>query len=449
MGKKRNKKKKTITKGEFVFNIISITILLALCLYFGGRSIYYYSKQNIVKESMTLADKVISNNKITTEKDGFHQEKDGYSFKGNVLNNYVKFSNRLFRIMNIYNDNSIKLVSDNNNGILIWGDDSSYKNSNLYHWLNKTSLTNSKIYYDTISNINLLEKTTYKESQLLKSKVKDTKKESSDFVTTLTISDYINANGKDSYLNNGKYFWLIGYDKDSANLYVDDTGSVESGTNYESYGIRPVITLKNSVKVISGTGTKEDPYIVDMENSNNYIDQYVKLDNDIWKVYSDTNNILKLSLNGYINVNNNEYTSIYSKTTSEFDLKNRYNIAYYLNKNYYNTLSYKNILLESNYPTGEISNDTGINMENIYKEITTTKIGLLSIFDYNTNQDLTDYYYLNKTSSVGSMVYVNNNIGIIDEEKATEAKHIVPTISIDKTIIKNGQGTLDNPYTLE
>ena len=110
MSKKNGKKKKLIGKKEFIFTFISIILLISLAIYYGARSLYYYSKQNIVKESMTLADKVISNNKITTEKDGFHQEKDGYYFKGNVLNNYVKFSNRLFRIMNIYNDNSIKLV---------------------------------------------------------------------------------------------------------------------------------------------------------------------------------------------------------------------------------------------------------------------------------------------------------------------------------------------------
>lgn len=448
MSKKRNKKK-PITKFEFIFNIISIITLLSIFLYFGGRSIYYYSKQNTVKESASLADKIISNNQVTNEKDGFHQEKNGYYFKGNVSNNYVKFSNRIFRIMNVYNDNSVKLVSDDNNGILIWGDESSYKTSNLYNWLNKTASPNSGIYYNTISNTNLLTKTSYKENQLLKSKIKETNKEEKDYVTTLTISDYINANGKDSYLNNGKYFWLIGYDKDKSNLYVDDTGSVESGASYESYGIRPVISLKENVKITSGVGTKEDPYVIDMENSNNYIDQYVKLGNDIWKIYSDTNDILKLSLNGYINVNNQEYTAIYSQTTSEFNLTNRYNIAYYLNRNYYNTLSYKDILLDNNYPTGEISNETGFNMENIYKETTTSKVGLLSIFDYNTNRDLTDYYYLNKTSSIGSMIYVNNNVGIIDEEKSTEKKHIVPTISIDKKLIKQGEGTLENPYTLE
>ena len=37
----------------------------------------------------------------------------------------------------------------------------------------------------------------------------------------------------------------------------------------------------------------------------------------------------------------------------------------------------------------------------------------------------------------------------LEEEKVTEPKHIVPTISISKTLIKNGVGTIDNPYVVE
>jgi len=449
MSKRKYKKSKSTNKKELVFNITSIIILISICLYFGGRCIYYYSKQNTVKESETLADKIISNNQITKTKDGFHKEEDGYSFKGNVENNYVKFSNRIFRIMRVYDDNSIKIVSDTNDGILIWGDESSYKASNLNTWLDKNESVTSGIYYDTIPNSSLLKKTSYTEDILEKSKVKTSKNKTSSYITTLTISDYINSNGKNSYLNNGQYFWLIGNDSEGSNLYVDTAGSVEVSNSYESYGVRAVLTLKKDIKIVTGLGTKEDPYVVDMENNNNYINQYVRLGNDIWQVYSDKDNILKLSLNGYITINNQEYLSIYSNATSEYNPTNRYNIAYYLNKTYYNSLSYKNIILDTTYQIGEISNDTGFKMDNIYTESITCKVGLLNIFDYNKNTNISNYYYLNKTSSVGSMVYVNNNLGFLEEEKVTEQKHIVPTISIDKTLIKNGAGTIDNPYTVE
>lgn len=449
MGKRKTKKSKCISKKEFIFNLISIIILISICLYFGIRSIYYYTEQNTVKTSEILADKIISNNQITKTTDGFHKEEDGYSFKGNVTNNYIKFSNRIYRIMKVYDDNSVKIVSDTNDGILIWGDDSSYKNSNLNIWLDKTELSTSGIYYDTISNSSLLTKTSYTEDILKKSKVTTSKEKISSYITTLTISDYVNSNGKNSYLNNGQYFWLIGNDNEGSNLYVDSTGSVETSNSYESYGVRAVLTLKKDIKTTTGVGTIEDPYVVDMENNNNYIDQYIRLGNDIWQVYSDKDNILKLALNGYININNQEYLSKYSNTTSEYDPTNKYNVAYYLNKTYYNSLSYKDIVLDTSYQIGEISNDTGFKIDNIYTESITCKVGLLNIFDYNKNINISNYYYLNKTSSVGSMVYVNNNLGYLEEEKVTEEKHIVPTISISKTLIKNGTGIIDDPYTVE
>lgn len=449
MGKRKTKKSKCISKKEFIFNLISIIILISICLYFGIRSIYYYTEQNTVKTSEILADKIISNNQITKATDGFHKEEDGYSFKGNVTNNYIKFSNRIYRIMKVYDDNSVKIVSDTNDGILIWGDDSSYKNSNLNIWLDKTELSTSGIYYDTISNSSLLTKTSYTEDILKKSKVTTSKEKISSYITTLTISDYVNSNGKNSYLNNGQYFWLIGNDNEGSNLYVDSTGSVETSNSYESYGVRAVLTLKKDIKTTTGVGTIEDPYVVDMENNNNYIDQYIRLGNDIWQVYSDKDNILKLALNGYININNQEYLSKYSNTTSEYNPTNKYNVAYYLNKTYYNSLSYKDIVLDTSYQIGEISNDTGFKIDNIYTESITCKVGLLNIFDYNKNINISNYYYLNKTSSVGSMVYVNNNLGYLEEEKVTEEKHIVPTISISKTLIKNGTGIIDDPYTVE
>lgn len=449
MSRKKDKRKKLISRKEFIFNFISLIILIIICLYFGGRSIYYYSRQNNTMVSSNLADKIVSNNKIVNSGDGFYQEKNGYIFKGKVSNNYVKFSNRLFRIMEVSNDNVVKIVSDTNQSTLIWGDDSSYENSNLNNWLNKTDMVNSGIYFDTISNSSLLSKTSYKDNILLKSGIKETKDKYSNYVTSLTINDYIDAKGKDSYLNNGKYFWLIGHNSDNSNLFVDSTGSVEEATSYESYGVRTVISMKKDVSITGGVGSIDDPYVIDMKGNNNYVDQYVKLGNDVWKVYGDKDNKLKLVLNGYIMQNGTEYMQIYSKTTSLFELNNRYNIGYYLNKVYYNSLSYKDLLLDNDYYVGEISNETGLSIQNIYTDVVTAKVGLLNIFDYNTNLDLTDYYYLNKTSSVGSMIYVGNKDGLLDEDVVSEVKHIVPTICIDKSILKNGDGSLNNPYVME
>ena len=46
---KKNSKKvtKSIGKKEFIFNLVSLVVVLGIALYYGGRSLYYYSLQKV------------------------------------------------------------------------------------------------------------------------------------------------------------------------------------------------------------------------------------------------------------------------------------------------------------------------------------------------------------------------------------------------------------------
>ena len=149
--KKKQKKRHLFGKKEFLFNFFSLLAMIVIALYFGGRSFYYYSKQSMNKkiEAQTLNGLIIQNNPLS-EADGLHQDKEGYFFKGNVSNNYVSFANRMFRI---------------------------------------------------IPSIDkFLVKTTYTEDILKDDQVVTSKKKYQDFVTTLSIDDYILANGKRAWI---------------------------------------------------------------------------------------------------------------------------------------------------------------------------------------------------------------------------------------------------------
>ena len=171
---KKNSKKvtKSIGKKEFIFNLVSLVVVLGIALYYGGRSLYYYSLQNAKTEAKTLGGLVLANNKIVNDGDGFHQSGDGYFFKGNVENNYVWFANRMFRILEINKDESVKLVSENYAATFMWGEQSDYKESNVRLWLTKTKDNNTGIYYNTIpSQKSFLIKTPYTEDKLDNDKV--------------------------------------------------------------------------------------------------------------------------------------------------------------------------------------------------------------------------------------------------------------------------------------
>jgi hypothetical protein len=483
---KRTKKKHVMGPIEFLFNFVSLVFMLGVAIYFGGRSLYYYSKQNvkIKEEAMTINGLVVQNNDIAKEgTDGLHQDADGYYFKGNVTNNYVMFENRMYRIVRVNSDDTVKLISENFSASFMWGESSNYKNSNVQTWLTKTEDEHSGVFYNTINNAEKsLVKTTYEESILKDGKIisleefnnqneeeskeetteedkeekKSTKKKTEkekeekkekDYVTILTVKDYTLANGKSSYLNNGKMFYLLGLNDESENLYVEEDGSIQSTDSLSGYGIRPVITLKKNTEVVGGSGTKEDPYVVKSKDKN-YVNSYVKLGDDTWKVSSIDGENLRLYLNGYINENGGEVTHNYSSYNSIYEINDRTNVGNYLNYSYLGSLPYQGSLVDCNFYIGEISDDAGYGLGNIYSNVVGAKVGLLNIFD-NTDSDLSDYFHINTTSQVGSMQYNRYSNGLLEEADVRDVKHIVPVVCINKNSIKSGEGTTDNPYKVE
>ncbi len=440
--RKQKRKVKPISRAEFIFNVVSLVTVIVVGIYFGVRSFYYYNVENfrVVEQNQTLNGIIINNNKVTVENDGFHHDTEGYYFKGNVNNNYVKFANRIFRVLRINENGEIKVVSDSTVGTFMWGE-GSYNDSNLKTWLS----TDQKlgVYYKTIPNPRkFLVKTNYSEDRLNGSKVISNKKINKDFLTTLTIADYSNVNGKNSFLNNGHAFWLLGTDNAANNLYVDNDGSVLSTLGSESFGVRVVFTFKKDILISSGNGTLEDPYVINQGSDINYVDSFVKLGDDVWKVSYDDGNILKMYLTRLLSDVFVSYGS-----SSLFNYNDRGSIANYLNYSYFDSLPYKDLIFVNDYYTGEVSEEFSYKYENIYSDKINCKVALLNMFDYYSG-DLDNFFLMNTTSSVGRMVYVYRNMGMLEEVKIDEEKFIVPVISIKKEILKKGNGTFDDPYTL-
>ena len=455
MEKNKKKKKKQKYKfgiKEFLFNFFSLVLMIGVGTYFGYRSLYYYSRQNqtIQEEAQTLNGMILQNVPISKEEDGLHRDSLGYYFKGNVNNNYVLFTNQLFRIIRIYEDNTVQLIREDYVSIFPWGDTSNYENSNVHHWLDKTEWELSGIYYETLHNVQkFFTPTTYQIDVLSDDKIISSEEKQSGYISILTVTDYVLAQGKNSYLNNGETFFLLGENEEGKNLYVDTDGSIQSCDSVEGYGIRPVLTLKENTVIIGGDGTKDNPYVISQGEDTNYISSYVKLGNDLWKVFYQNNNILKLSYEGYASINGVECLRSYSQTNSIYDIMSRENIGYYLNSTYLSSLPYQDILLPFDSYIGEISDDKGYQYSNVFNNTVSSKVSLLNIFDPMFNIQLEDYFRVNTTSEVGSMAYNTSSTGFLLESDVREEKHIVPVISIDIGVLKNGSGTMDNPYVVE
>ena len=309
---------------EFSFNFISLVAVICVGLYFGGRSFYYYSLQNqkTRETAMTLNGLILANNKLVKdETEGLHQVEDGYYFKGNITNNYVWFANRMFRIMRLNNDDTVKLITEDNVASFMWGEDPKYENSNVRVWLTDVEKNKlSGVYYHTIpAQKRFLAKTKYTIDKMEESKIEKGDIELEDHVVSVSIGDYIEAGGKSSYLNNGKLYFLLGYNSMDENLYVEEDGSIMSCDSMDGYGIRGVITLNKNIPISQGDGTKDNPYVVDHGSDTTYVDSYVKLGEDTWKVFEEKDGVLKMYLNGYITVNGTEVVRNYSSKTTRFN----------------------------------------------------------------------------------------------------------------------------------
>lgn len=451
--KKKSKKKKTHIFGpiEFSFNFLSLVIAISVALYFGGRSFYYYSVQNQAKKEVgiTLNGQVLEDNKLIKEGDGLHKDEKGYFFKGKVENNYVWFANRMFRVMRINDDGSVKLVSDDFVSSFMWGRDNAYATSNVRNWLTKTDEELSGFYYDTIPNPGrFVLKSKYTLDILTDTKVIPGDIEVEDYIMSLSLEDYINAGGKSSYLNNGKLFFLLGYNEDMENLYVEEDGSIVGCAYYDGYGIRATFTMNRNIPISQGDGTKKNPYTIDQGQDTNHVDSYVKLGNDVWKVFDERNGKLKMHLNGYIMKDGVEVVRSYSDYDTKLNYADSNNIGSYLLA-YYNGLSYKKYLVDNYYPFGKLNDEVGYTLANAYSSTYTGAIGLLNIFDYVSNNELSDFFRANVGNEKSTTQYSVLSSGLLEEADITDSKHIVPVVSIDAKSIKSGSGRIDNPYVVE
>lgn len=451
--KKTKKKQKHIfTIHEFLFDFISLVLVIGIVVYFGYRSLYFYSKQNQkkVQDAETLNGIVLQNNPVVSSGDGIYQDSNEYFFRGNVKNNYVLLGSNLFRIIRITSDQSVRIVSDDYVASFPWGDEASYQESNVHLWLEKGKEERSGIYYSMIPNISEhFQKTSYTEDILADNQIVNGKEKYSDYVGLLTIMDYITANGKNSFLNTGDLFYLLGYTNNQENLYVEEDGSVKSCDSLNGFGIRPVLTLKANTTISSGDGTESNPYRLAFDEDNQISGRYVKLGNDMWRVYAQDGDVLRLHLNGFIQENGNNVLLPYSSTNSVFSVSDKKNIGYYLNTTYLNQLNYGTMLLDCPSYIGEISDDQGYNYLNIYQNVVHSKVTLLNVFDPIVSSELANYYYVNTTSLVGSMEYDRFSSGLLKESDVRDEKPVVPVVCIAKDGIKKGKGTILNPYIVE
>ncbi|HPE14988.1 MAG TPA: hypothetical protein PLT65_04055 [Bacilli bacterium] len=448
--------KKRKIKKQLIFNIINTLIILFFVCFYVGRLLYYYleaEKKKNTNVDIALVDKLLDNISMIDVNNGLIDNEDGtYTYKGDSKYNYVKYSGRLFRVISIDEDKNMAMISETGETILMPGVEE-YQNSYMNDWLNENDdKANTGIYFNTLNTpyeyledttscldkVNTIEKITCEETKSYK-------------VTLLSLSDYKRAGGADSYLSNGEDFFLVTQNDTNHYWYVASDGGLSLGKLMnETHGIRSVITLMSSTIIYGGSGSESDPFIIEKTKVDTLTDasikDYVTFSNYKWQIIGKTEDKVKLVMDGYITEDKKEIATKYG-TSNNFSTKAG-NIGHYLNNDFYNSLSNKELIVESTFYYGKYSKYANFNYQDIYSNSVNCYVGLLNIGDLYINK-YKNTFLMTRPYGDTDIIYVINDNNLFFTDYVTNEHSIRPVIYLGNINIASGNGTENSPYTLE
>lgn len=245
-----------------------------------------------------LYERIIKDNPPVTSGYGLYSKNGSYSFRGEVVNNYVKLDGRIWRVVKIASDNSVELVLERSvNYTSSWDDRynqtvssefgiNDYENSRVKEFLDKSYLVENIHDSELLVSLDVKEHLTSFDlcvgkrdltTESVDNRIECSKQFKGQKVGLLTLSDYLNASTDSNckgpstkscknynYLVNKANFWLMtGSSSDTYSVFmVRNNGDVDLKKAYSVFSVRPVIRLDNRTIYESGTGIPEDPYII-------------------------------------------------------------------------------------------------------------------------------------------------------------------------------------------
>ena len=427
-----------------IFNAVSIVFLSVCFLFYGIRFLTLYIKS---ARKMTIEANTVGNKLKKENKDILKNIEGTYYFVGDVKTNYVSYSGILWRAIKIEENNTVTLVSDNAITVLAPFDTTDYNKSYITTWLNKGESENSGVFESKLTNYSNYLKNGIVCADKIDA-VSNTKCQNTieKYVfNTLTATDYVNTGAAEGFINNNENFYLSDLSNDDFIWYVNEEGKVGKNKGNDIYGVKIVIKLRETVNLVGGEGTKENPYTFD--SNKNYFGSYVKLGNDIWRVIDVKDNKLKLSYSKYISNGDNDVTYKFSSKSAYFDDTVYGSAAYYMNNDFLNSLSYKDKILESDYSYGYYGTTNNFDYSESITKTLKTKVGFISIGDIILNHDLTDYFIMNSSSIKNTFIYTYQNDNNLVSKSINSTAKLVPAITISADNL-TGEGTEKSPYSL-
>lgn len=438
---------------------LNVLVLLLIVAFYGTRMIKYYLKENGKSNNkdntVLLADTVLKKQSYVDLTKGliFDEEKNEYRYLGDVDDNYLEYSGIVYRIIGIDKDNNIKVISDKSVTMMYSGLEKGYDKSYVNKWLNyDKDVTGSGVYENNIKeSVNFLASTYYCEDIIDDIKNITCDKNSTNYkISLLSLYDYYKAGGKSSFLNNGETFYLGTLNKDNHNYYITSDGEVSiNEISTRTYAVRPVITISSNSVLLSGKGTKDDPYKILEINPSTLeeatINTYVSFSNQVFKVIDNSTDATKVALNGVIKENDTDVVKSFGGKNNKYS-NSKNTVGYYLNNTYLKTLDSKNII-KSDWYIGALSLDN-LDYTNEKNTKINLSVGMLSLGDMFVG-DINNVFTLSRGIESDQIINVINEDGNFYGDFITSKYNVRPSLYLNNELkITGGNGTFDAPYEL-
>ena len=376
-------------------------------------------------------------------------------YTGEVENNYIRFSGNLFRIVSVENGN-VKIVAAE--------DVSNVNYSGLDQWL--------EYYYDHLadSSKEYIVKTKYCNDKVTDTTTKKcssyTKEKDVYILSVEDVNNSVDTNAGESYLYSSTIVWLANTktDKESwatRSVFFGTSDKYSSFSKNYNLGIRPVITIKGSNLITSGTGTENDPYQIDDmktgkpdENLNTrYSGEYIEYSNMLWRIVEvEKSGAIKVISNSNVPIAGEKRISYDSSITNRiYNPNQKGNVGYVINQKVADTID------EKYFDKTEIEVPIYKKLAKYNKETTTKKYKVKfhapDMYDLYTaqNNSLLSGYWLLNSSQNQDVVYMISPIGAVYNtgvpDSNTAGIRGIGYLNKNCKIV-SGKGTEERPYKI-
>lgn len=418
--------------------------------------------ETTVTRNVQVVDKLYSFVKRNTDESNY--------YKGPEVNNYVQFSGMMWQIINVNEDNSVKIILANASSNVMLGTAEKFTDTNVYRWLNDyfyPHLQNSRKYIVEDA------KWCSNEGMYTIEDITETcnGEEFQGPIGLLNVSDIAKSNvNRYNYLKGKQYYWLL--DRVNADIgTIIYTGEYDGFSNYSSgyfAGVRPVINLNTDVYILNGNGTVDNPYKL---NDYNYAKENTQikdcLDGEYFSysgylfrktgVDKEGNVRMIMASNLKDPVSLKQYTVEYDKSIQirKFDIKEKGNVGHTLNEDLILKLSDKYIV-KHEFEIPEIDDEKYYDQwkkekVNAYLAYPTT-YELFSNYNVLAADSIEYNFLMMDYSSNNRITFVNTGNSMaftMDPDILGEnAVKVVLYLKGDKKI-SSGKGLMNSPYYIK